>query len=287
MVVRLSTAEATATVDPHGARLASYRSLVAGHARDWLLPALGPTSSFVMVPFCSRIRGGQFGFRGREVQLPANNPPEPHAIHGHGWLCPWQVVRQSTASVLLRYEHPGGAWPWAYRADLEISLQRAELTMQLAVTNRADSAMPVGLGFHLYFSATPDVVLRAQTSHRWVLDEQLMPVARRPLRANDPQLADGLALAAHSWDAVFAGWDQRFEIHWPEWGAQLTGKAAGPLGDFVVYAPHNSPWFCAEPVSNVPDAFNLHSDGEAHSGTIVLEPDAVLTGRVLLSPHAS
>ena len=55
-------------------------------ARDELAP--GPyalrASSFPMLPYCGRLRGGQFEFEGRSYQFPLNAAPEPHSSHGDG-----------------------------------------------------------------------------------------------------------------------------------------------------------------------------------------------------------
>ena len=48
-------------------------------------------SSFPLVPYVNRIRGGRFTFRGREVRLAPNMAGDPSPLHGQGWLDPWQV----------------------------------------------------------------------------------------------------------------------------------------------------------------------------------------------------
>lgn len=237
-----------------------------------------------MVPFCSRIRDGRFDFQGREVRLPANHPPEPHPIHGDGWQREWTVLRHEPAAAVLGYEHVPAAWPWAYAAQLQLRLEGPALAMRLSITNRAPRPMPLGFGWHLYFPLTPRAELRADVSHRWELDAALLGVVKRPLEQGDPPLARGVRVAAGTWDAVFAGWDQRFEIAWPEWQARLLASATGPLGHLVLYAPAGTPWFCAEPVSNVPDAFNLRARGAVEHGALVLEPGRTVSGEVRLHP---
>jgi aldose 1-epimerase len=46
---------------------------------------------FPLVPFCNRVRGGEFEFRGRVVRLPRNLPGEESPLHGQGWQRPWEV----------------------------------------------------------------------------------------------------------------------------------------------------------------------------------------------------
>jgi aldose 1-epimerase len=50
----------------------------------------------------------------------------------------------------------------------------------------------------------------------------------------------------------------------------------------VVYAPRNEPYFCAEPVSNITDAFNLcHTRDD--TGMLVLEPGASVKAEITFS----
>src|SRR4029453_1336329 len=48
-------------------------------------------SSFPLVPYVNRVRGGHFTFGGRDVRLRPNMPGDPSPLHGQGWLNPWQV----------------------------------------------------------------------------------------------------------------------------------------------------------------------------------------------------
>ena len=118
--VELRAGPAMLAVSPvAGGSITRYASQLDGMAFEWLRPALtgavrdrsaGSTSSFPLVPFSNRIRNAAFRFRGRVIQLPQNFPPEPHAIHGHGWHAPWRVAARSAASLTLEYRHPAGAW---------------------------------------------------------------------------------------------------------------------------------------------------------------------------------
>src|SRR5687767_10078430 len=49
--------------------------------------------NFPLVPYCNRIRGGAFRFRGREIRLEPNMAGDSSPLHGEGWLSPWQIVR--------------------------------------------------------------------------------------------------------------------------------------------------------------------------------------------------
>ena len=58
-------------------------------------------SSFPLVPFVNRIRGGRFGFRGREIVLSPNMADDISPLHGQGWLNPWAVERASAGNAIF------------------------------------------------------------------------------------------------------------------------------------------------------------------------------------------
>jgi len=54
----------------------------------------------------------------------------------------------------------------------------------------------------------------------------------------------------------------------------------------VVYSPPGEPYFCAEPVTNCTDAFNLAVQGRTDTGMIVLAPGEVVTVIIRFTPIA-
>ena len=267
-----------------GGAIGRYLTESGAQSYDWLRPAgVEHPSAFPMVPFCSRIRNARFCFAERTVQLAANLPPEPHAIHGHGWQNPWQVSAQADASAVLEYRHRADAWPWDYHARQKFALAGDRLTVSLSVRNAGLTPMPAGLGLHPFFLRTPGVQLQALVTERWEMDEQVMPLQRVPLGGSD--LASGIDVAGTVLDTVFAGWDQRFRLHWPEWEAGLSVRAAQVFAHLVVYTPAGEDFFCVEPASNVTDAFNMLWHGDAGHGAVVLEPGETLAGAIEFTPR--
>ena len=68
---------------------------------------------------------------------------------------------------------------------------------------------------------------------------------------------------------MFTGWSGTARIAWPERGASLVMAAERPLSFLTLYTPAGEPYFCAEPVSNITNAFNL-APGRDDTGLIVL-----------------
>jgi aldose 1-epimerase len=70
--------------------------------------------------------------------------------------------------------------------------------------------------------------------------------------------------------------------------AARGGRAADhdgqpPLDFLVVYTPPGRPFFCAEPVSHITDAFNLVAAGRTDTGARSLAAGETLRAKVTLS----
>jgi aldose 1-epimerase len=251
---------------------------------DLLRPAEGSGNvrthaAFPLVPYSGRIDHGRFTFQGREYRVPPNFPPEPHAIHGEGWMQAWTVERSDADSTTLAFEHvsPGGVF--AYRAEQRFSLHPDRLEVALAVTHRGDSPMPYGLGLHPYLVRRPDSLLSAEVSGVWIPDgtniaRRLEPVPVEwgfRLRRNVNEL---------ELDHNFQGWGGTARVDWPDEGVSLVIEADPIFRHLVVYVPKGRPYFCVEPASHVADGFNLMARGVEDTGVRVLEPGETLAGTV-------
>lgn len=264
-----------------------------GVSVDLLRPmAPGATNSeaagcFPLFPFSNRIRHGHFTFDGREIFLPRNTSG-PHVEHGHGWQRHWQIAALDERSAILGFTHDptrDGTWPFAYQAEQHFLIDDAGLTITLRARNLGERVMPLGLGLHPYFPRTPLCRLQTKVSGFWETDAEVMPtrhVAVPP--ALDPAL--GLAMQDIVIDNVCTGFAGKVAITWPEAATTLTMLAGPALRQLVLYVPDAAtqaaerasgipPYFCAEPVSNITDAFNLA--GTAETGLIELAPQAELS----------
>jgi len=237
---------------------------------------------FPLVPFSNRIRDGRFSFGGHSVSLPLNQWPQPHAEHGHGWQAAWSVAARADDRLTLEYDHPGGAWPFPYRARQDFALTSDILELTLSIENRGPETMPIGLGFHPYFPRTARCRLVAQADGMWATDEEVMPTMLVP--ANPRLAAGGLPISETVLDNAFAGWRRQATIIWPEREARLAIEADSPLGFLVVYSPAGEDYFCVEPVSHCTDAFNLAAQGHDDTGMLTLVPGASMSATVRLRP---
>lgn len=259
---------------------------------DWLrsatpdvLRARTPTgmACFPLVPFSNRVGYGCFSFGGRVIELPPNFPPEPHAIHGHGWRAEWRVVERDPHSVAVEYRHPGDAWPFPYRARQTLRLEPEGLHARMEVTNEGEEPMPVGFGWHPYFVRTSRTRVTASVERVWLTGADLLP-ERLAAVPDEWRLDGGLRPDDVALDNNFDGWDGRARIDWPERGAFLELEADGPFRVLVVYTPPGEDYVCVEPATSCIDAFNLAAAGCGDTGMLVVEPGGSVSGSIRMRP---
>ena len=241
------------------------------------------TGSFPLVPYSNRIRGGRFFFRGADVRIAANMPPDPSPLHGQGWLGPWETLAADGSSAELRFRHEPGEWPWRYEARQRFDLSETALDIALSCRNMSDEPMPCGLGQHPYFHCTPETRLDTQVEGAWTIDENVLPVERVPATGRY-DLRNRL-VCGQDLDHGFDGWGGRATIRTP--GVPFTIEMSSPEAKcFQLYSPTSGGIFVAEPVTHTNAALNAPEEEWPRLGLRVLEPgeEMVLDARIAVLP---
>ena len=226
-------------------------------------------ASFPLVPYVNRIRGGRFTFGEQEVVLAPNMAGDPSPLHGQGWLSPWQVIDRSGTSAAMRFVHAAGEWPWDYEAVQHVAVDPFGVTMVLSCTNRAETAMPCGLGHHPYFPCTAETRLDTEVRWAWTIDEHVLPVDK--VRAEGRyDLADRL-VCGQGLDNGFAGWGGRARIATPGDGFAIE-MSSPDARFFQLYSPAEGGLFVAEPVTHANAALNAPEAEWPALGLQILSP---------------
>jgi len=275
-----------------GGSITRFGSITDGAMTDWFRPAsaqalaaLDPRgmACYPLVPFSNRIRNGAFRFAGRDVQL---SHSVAHALHGHGWLAPWRVASRADDRLELVFERPADDWPFAYRAQQAFELFPDTLAITLSVENTGPAPMPLGIGLHPYFVRTRRTTLTARTGLIWETDTEILPTRLvEPGPARD--LGRGFVVDSLALDNCYTEWSGSAVIDWPERRKRMTMTATGQLSFFVVYTPAGADFFCAEPVSNATDAFNLAEQGRRDTGICVLAPGQTMQSIITFTARAT
>ena len=300
-LVPLSAGPVRAIVSPEaGGSIAQFAVVRDGAVIDLMRPphpaALADTNpralaSYPLVPFSNRIAHARFRFEDADYALRQNFLPEPHAIHGDGWQCPWTVDAVTDERVTISYLHDGkdggglrdagvaggSGWPFRYHARQTFALDPGGLTVEIGATNLDDRAWPFGCGVHPYFRATPGLRLTARLPQVWMWDTIKLPVVRVP---TPPvwEFAAGRTVPDLHLDHCFAGWDQRARLDWPELGVALTIEADAIFRHCVIAVLGEV--VAVEPVTNANDGVNLMARGEPAHGMLMIAPGQTIGGRV-------
>lgn len=249
-------------------------------------------SSFPLTPFCSRIAFGKMAFDGVTYDVGPKFQQERHPNHGDGWTSPWTVEdtkdNQATLSLSIRDKTET---PYSYDAEQVYTLNDDGMTIDIAVTNRSGKALPFGTGHHPYFPRNNDTILKVDARKVWTSQEmvpqQLIDTPAQWDFSQGRALSDAnLAPAQHGADGsayldhAFEGWDNHAEITWPENNTTLIMTADPVFQNFLLFVPGAGGFFCAEPVTNVTDGFNLANKGVKNTGTIILKNGETLKGQM-------
>ncbi len=282
--ITLESGKLTATVHPEiGGALTSF-------ARDGLAllrPASAETlaaknaldsSCYPLVPFSNRIRDSRLRFRGREYRLEPNFAPHPHALHGHAYRGPWEIVDRSARSLSLRFGYRGADFPSAYSARQRFTLTDSSLSIAIAVENVGDEPMPAGLGLHPFFEKPADTELEVALDGVWLSGNNDGIPTERVAVPKEWDFSTRRPLGDVVLDHCFTGWKSHTAlVTWPSRGLRARLTAEGPTEHAVIFVPEGQRFFCVEPVTNMNDAFNRADQGEAGTGTVVLAPGESLS----------
>jgi len=231
---------------------------------------------YPLVPYSNRLGYRRFRWQGRDYTTQPNFDDNPHSVHGVAWQRAWAVVESSPAQALLRYTHAGDAhWPFDFSVDQRFSLEAGALEVQLAFTNRAPLAQPVGLGWHPYFPKRERSRLHIELAERWDSDATGLPVRRVAQPGIDADVAH------LEFDNCFEGWRGAARLRDEKLSLRLTSS----LRYLVVFTPQTKPYYCVEPVGHVSNALHM-ADPAAH-GLVTVEAGQSLSATMRLEVAAA
>lgn len=203
--------------------------------------------SYPMLPWAGRIRHGRFHVNGTSCQLPTNLGP--HAIHGVGFVMPWDVVTHEPGGIELSLQLPSDErWPFGGSARQLVRVAGRTLRLELAVT-ACDKPMPTPiLGWHPWFLKPDAMDFHPETAY--------------------PRDNEGIAI--HPPHAPPPGpWDDCFINTCPVLLHRMgqTLRLKSDCDHWVVYdEPAHAT--CVEPQTGPPDAFNLAPTVLAPNATV-------------------
>jgi aldose 1-epimerase len=210
------------------------------------------SACYPLVPYSNRLGYRRFRWKGRDFTTAPNFDDSPHSLHGVGWQRAWNIVASSAVDVVLHYRHHADEhWPFAFEARQYFTLGPTALHVEMQFTNLADTAQPVGLGWHPYFPKRSRSRLHVELSSRWDTDAALLPVRKVAQPGIDSDVAH------LDFDNCFEGWRGLARIRDEKVSLQLSSS----LDHLVVFTPREKGYFCVEPVSHVSNAIHMADPG--------------------------
>lgn len=235
---------------------------------------------FLMLPFCGRIRGGNFVYWGITRKMKKNQSGIADPIHGDGWKSVWTVVSKTQTSATLKMTHDKEeGFPFSYGAEVTYTLKDSSVVVDMNITNLTLLPMPCGMGVHPFFVKTKDMELTFPSRVVWAHESD--PIFDRPYATPaDWQFKESKPLKNMVFDTCFGGFDGHAKITYPEGGYCIQMDAQGPFGHVVLYSPKGKNFVCLEPCTNASNAFNLAANGVIGTGIQSIGKDQTLTGSV-------
>jgi aldose 1-epimerase len=232
---------------------------------------------FPMLPFANCIRDNCFTFEGRRYKVASNMAGARLNFHGSGWRSPWRVTSVSEASAVLVLDEGRVDEAYCFSAVQRFGIDRAGLTVETTLTNRADRRMPFSFGQHPWFPTHGGAHMRFAATGMWLSDGEGQTERVVPITAEADYATPRRPPSAYR-NVCYAGWDGRAEIIWLDAGVRLSLTADPVFRHLMFHVPGNQPVFCVEPQSNAPCAFDGLDQGRVAPGVHILDLGESVSG---------
>ena len=130
--------------------------------------------------------------------------------------------------------------------------------------NPSKMPLPCGMGVHPYFQNPNEAELTFNSSHIW--HHKNDPIFDHPYATPKEWDFTKNHKISQDFDTAFGGWDGQADIYYPSKHLQIQIEAKDIFHHLILYHPKGSSFFCLEPVSNTPNAFNLAAYGVIGTG---------------------
>ncbi len=244
-------------------------------------------SSFIMLPWCNRIRDARFRFEGRDYQLQPT-AADGTAAHGTVRRLPWKLESADGTRVVTRFDssaHPADAinFPFRFSARAEFRLEGEDFVAALTLTNEDTQVFPAGFGHHPYFvrDAANAVQVEIPCERRFELVDVLATAPPVPIPPEvDFRALRPLGTRVYEELLTWRTDDLAGRVVYPDVTVALYADSL--FKHVLLYAPEGKPFFAVEPMTNATDGFNLYDRGVEGSGVFVLQPGEAQTGTMTL-----
>lgn len=275
--VTIANAQLSAAIDPMGAELTQLRDADGRELMTDADPAFWTGHAPILFPVVGRPSGDVIRIDGRKY------PMKQHGFARHMLFDVGETASDRATFALFDTPETRAVYPFAFHLSVTFTLSDTTLSIDVAIENRGDCAMPASFGFHPAF-AWPLPYGAAREDHRIVFDAD-EPGALRAIAADGtiaadtkPSPLDGRTLQLA--DALFAHdalvWDP------VESDAVSYGADAGPrlritfpdtpaLG---IWTKPGARFVCVEPWHGIADPHGYTGEFRDKLGVFTVAPGA-------------
>jgi len=239
--------------------------------------------SALLTPWVNRVRNGNYSFKGKNYQLPINEPALGNAIHGLLARAPFSLVQQTENSITLEHvyqgEEPNYPFPFTFRYTYTLA-NEGGLLIQYEAQNTGSTPLPFACGWHPYFSfpntSVADLSIKFQPISRFLSDSQMIPLKEENLQGQTEFI-----FSQEKVDHVFRL--EPKEKHITEFidhkhhRSLFLEQSSIQFPFLVVFQPSGYNSVAIEPMTANTDAFNTGD------GLIELAPLEAFSGQIRLS----
>lgn len=256
-----------AIITTQGATLESLilnkQALIEGHHNKEEFLACKSARSAFLVPYPNRINKGTYEYKGKTHQLPIAKPKHPHAIHGFVKDKPFEIREKNTgeqASITFSYIYREGeqGYPFPFTYNVTYTLHEHKLTIEPHIINTGKSTLPIGWGWHPYFTLGPSIdnlsIHISAPMNKILVDKAMIPTGKS---IEETGFIIPLPLKNQAFDTCFV-LDERHEqvnIMLTD-GKQHLVITQHNLPFIQIYTPKGRKSIAIEPMTCPPDVFN-------------------------------
>ena len=235
---------------------------------------------FPMLPYASFIQEGRFPYFGIVRTVEKNSPFSKFPMHGDVWRANLNLEEQSETSLVLSYHHDKKqGFPFSYDAKVKYTLRENIFEVVLTLKNNSVLPMPFGMGLHPFFKREADTFVQFEADKIWFRGDD--PILGHPYTAPaNLNFKDGHQISGNGMNISFGSWNSRATVSYPSKNISVDILADNSFRHLILYAPKGKDFFCLEPVTNTPDAFNLASVGIFGTGIQSLGPNQTVSGKI-------
>jgi len=143
--------------------------------------------SSYLTPFPNRLKGGKYEFDGNTFQFPINDEPNQNALHGFNIDAPFKLMDESAQgslrlSFVQEYLGENACFPFPFSFNVIMTIDQFKFELIMQIQNIGDKPMPIGMGWHPYFTLQNKIdncALCIPNCKKIEVDERKIPTGKR------------------------------------------------------------------------------------------------------------